>query len=221
MRVGWIWPALLAGCLDSPPGSVEQPPPDAKPPGADGAPATCTGLDRLVESFEEPDALAVFDDLWDQGDAVYTLAGGQLVLMADNGTSLINSATYWATTGALRIGPITLDPGSSAHISVYGEAGTSRITIHQSTLDLYHLADHVPLDREPEDQFYAIEFPEGEIVLSAAPDGDSWHGLYTASVEMNQLVRISLAADDSDGVSSFFVGGINTPETGAPSCPSE
>lgn len=205
--------ALLAltACLDAPPGQVDGDPADAAAP-------ACTGLDAFVESFEETAAEATFLDLWDPGTADYDIQDGALGLYASGGESQINSRDGWERTGDLRVGPLLLAEVGSASISVYDAAGTTRITISPSTIDLYHLSAYMPLDRDPADRMFAIGFAGGMVTFSAAEDGSSWRPLWAVDADTAGEARVALAVRNLVGPTMVTVLGINTPETGAP-CP--
>ncbi len=218
MRLLLVGLLLAGGCLASPPASVERGPDAAGPP-PDAAASPCAGLDRFIESFEEENPLAFFTSLWDPGTALFQVTGGSLLLTADNGESLINSIAALGPTGALRVGPIALDVGGVASISLYNDQGTARITIDQARLELYQVDSYIAVDRQPEDQLYAIEFADGDLLFSASTDGGEWRTLHRWAREISDLVRLSLSVRDPDGLTTFQVAGINTPESGAPCLP--
>ncbi len=213
-----------AGCLSSPPEGVATgsdgggDPGDASS-GQDGAggdaAATCSGLELLVESFEEPDPDARFRELWDPGSAQYVISGGVLSLTAENGESQINSIDFYDRIGALRFESVSNSDGSDSGgfvaLSLSGAPSAARILIGSSAIDLYAPpSHHLSIERDPSLTYFRIGFAGGDVELAASMDGVAWTTLASWPDGFDPgPVRVAIAAHQNVGNLALILGGIN------------
>jgi hypothetical protein len=215
-------PALLlallsaAGCLDTPPAAVvtgDAASSDARTSG-DGGTELCAGLDRLVESFDEADAVPVFEALWDPGTAVYQVDGGALTMTGGAEESQINSLDYYERAGTFQLEEVTTSGANgSVSFSVYGEGGTARITISDDVIDLYSGTSSTSADRDPAYAYFQIGFSSGAVVFAASADTDGWTVLATWPDDMTGAVRAAIAVRNATASTTLTLGGINTAST--------
>jgi hypothetical protein len=208
-----LLPLLLSalGCLDTPPGVVVTTDAAGASDGAMSADAaSCAGLDLVVESFDEADPVGTFQAVWDPGAALYNIAGGVLTMIASEGESQINSIDYYERTGALRFEEVTASGGGTVAFSVYGVAGTARMSIGEAVIDLYSGDDHTPVPRDPELDYFRLAFSAGEVQFDGSTDGEEWIELGSWPDDMTGTVRAAIAVINAAGTTTLTLGGINT-----------
>lgn len=195
-----------AGCLASPPAAVEQ----------DGGGDPCSGLGLVIDSFD-----GGLSELWDPSDATYSVTDGVITMTADAGESALNSFDAYERTGALAVGPVRVLGSGFAYINLYtDDSPTARISIDDTSIDLVAPPEyHTVVDRIPEQALFRIGFANGEIIFSAATDGQDWAELERFPDEFTGQVRVTLGVGDPGGGTAFDVEGVNTPETGSDCSP--